>query len=61
MHLSDNMSDKCKKCGESVFINEDYHVLCKHHKSLVHFKCCVESCSQDSKPCNHCLGIFNLK
>jgi hypothetical protein len=55
------MPDSCKLCGKSTLDTDESHVLCKHHKGLVHHSCCSNECSTHGEPCEHSLGIFNPK
>lgn len=41
--------------------SEDDLILCNHYKGVVHYGCCIDRCSQDRKPCEHCLGHYRKR
>jgi len=55
------MSYTCKICSGEFENSPDNIVLCNHHNGAVHNGCCVDKCSGDNKPCEHCVGEFSKK
>lgn len=50
--------DSCKICCGKFEDSPDSLVLCEHVGGFVHHGCCVDRCSMDHKPCNHCKAEY---
>ncbi|MBU1975745.1 MAG: hypothetical protein KKG59_05055 [Nanoarchaeota archaeon] len=49
---------QCKICNGDFKSSPDAIVLCEHKDGAVHSGCCINNCSADKKPCEHCLGLY---
>ncbi|MBN1156786.1 hypothetical protein JXA85_04160 [Candidatus Woesearchaeota archaeon] len=52
------MPVRCKMCTGNFHQSPDSLVLCRHHGGFVHLGCCINVCSWNKQPCEHCMSTF---
>lgn len=53
------MDVSCNICNSEFQNSPDSIVLCGFKEGVVHLGCCINNCSNDNKPCEHALSIYD--